>query len=260
MMKFAGPAMLALVTLTVSTALAAQQAPRAADRAAAAMTLDEQIALAVEQSMHGDMDSNPHLALTPRRAANAGDSARAAKLVVELRKALAPYKDVTTATAAGYRMFAPGVANQPVYHYTHPVRALVELARFDPAQPGTLIYRRAANGRMELLGAMYGASQDLALEELDSRVPLSVARWHRHVNYCFPRERNRIGEMKDGKPLFGPVGSIATKQACEAAGGVFTPQLFGWMVHANVFLGDDPNVIWGDDHAHGGGAHKHGGG
>ena len=37
----------------------------------------------------------------------------------------------------------------------------------------------------------FGNIADL-IEELDARVPLSIARWHRHVNYCFPTERRRI--------------------------------------------------------------------
>jgi hypothetical protein len=34
---------------------------------------------------------------------------------------------------------------------------------------------------------------------------------------------------------FGLNGSIATKDACEAAGGKFVPQVFGWMVHVYPF-------------------------
>ena len=88
------------------------------------------------------------------------------------------------------------------------------------------------------------------LDELNARVPLSIARWHRHVNYCFPTERRRMAETRDGKPLFGPVGILSTRAECEAAGGEFTPQLFGWMVHANVFAGTDPKSVWGADHGH----------
>jgi hypothetical protein len=47
------------------------------------------------------------------------------------------------------------------------------------------------------------------------------------------------------------VGILSTRAECEAAGGEFTPQLFGWMVHANVFAGTDEKSIWGADHAHG---------
>jgi hypothetical protein len=49
---------------------------------------------------------------------------------------------------------------------------------------------------------------------------------------------------------FGPKGSITTAEACEAAKGRFFPVLFGWMVHVNMFAGDDPAAIWGDSHHH----------
>ena len=39
-------------------------------------------------------------------------------------------------------------------------------------------------------------------------------------------------------------------------GGRFVPRIFGWMVHAEVFAGDDPAAIWGgDEHGHGHGSH-----
>ena len=37
--------------------------------------------------------------------------------------------------------------------------------------------------------------------DLDARGPLSVAPWHRHINYCFPTDRRRMSETRDGKPL-----------------------------------------------------------
>ena len=49
--------------------------------------------------------------------------------------------------------------------------------------------------------------------------------------------------------MFGPESPIATKAACDAVDGVFHDTLFGWMLHANVFAGNDPKTIWGDDHA-----------
>jgi hypothetical protein len=71
------------------------------------------------------------------------------------------------------------------------------------------------------------------------------------VNWCLPRRSAaaRWQERRDGQPVFGPESPIDTKAACEAVGGVFRPSLFGWMVHANVFAGNDPAAIWGDDHA-----------
>ena len=51
--------------------------------------------------------------------------------------------------------------------------------------------------------------------------------------------------------MFGPQSPIATKAACDAVGGRFHAALLGWMLHANVFAGDDLGAIFGDEHAHG---------
>lgn len=225
-------------------------APAGAMAAAARMGMNEQVAMAVEESMSAHMDG-PHLDLTPVRKLAPSDSIRAARVAAELRRGIAKYKDVSVAVADGFRMFAPQATEQPVYHYIHATRTMREAARFEPTEPSSLIYRKRADGSLELYGAMYTAGVRATLEELNSRIPLSVARWHRHVNYCFPTQRRRIAETRDGKPLFGPVGILSTRAECEAAGGEYTPQLFGWMVHANVFAGTDPKAIWGTDHAHG---------
>jgi hypothetical protein len=68
--------------------------------------------------------------------------------------------------------------------------------------------------------------------------------------------RGRWSEMRDGKPVFGPLSPIATREACNAVAGQFRPRVFGWMVHANVLEGDDPAVVWGMSHD--GMAHGHG--
>jgi len=79
---------------------------------------------------------------------------------------------------------------------------------------------------------MYTAPADATEIDLDARVPLSVARWHAHINICLPRRGDAANA--DWKK-FGPDGSIATAEACTAAGGRFFPQLFGWMVHVYPF-------------------------
>jgi len=224
--------------------------PRGGLAGAASVGMNDQVAMAVEESMSAHMDG-PHLDLTPVRKATRADSIRAAQVAAELRRGIAKYKEVSVAMADGYQMFAPHVTEQPVYHYINPKRTMREAARFVAAEPSSLIYRKRADGSLELYGAMYTAAVRATLDELDSRVPLSVARWHRHVNYCFPTERRRMSETRNGMPLFGPVGILSTRKECEAAGGEFTPQLFGWMLHANVFAGTDQKSIWGADHAHG---------
>ena len=225
------------------------QVPAGAAAAAASVGMNEQVAMAVEQSMNAHMDG-PHLDLTPLRKLAPGDSARAAKVVAELRSGIAKYRDLTLAIADGFHMFAPEARDQPIYHYIHPTRTMRENARFDPTRPSSLLYRKRADGSLDLLGAMYTAAARATHDDLDARIPLSVAQWHRHINYCFPTDGRRISETRNGQPLFGPVGTIATRAECESAGGRFTPQLFGWMVHANVFAGDDPKAIWGSGHGH----------
>ena len=202
----------------------------------------------------GDEPGMLHMLMTPKRAVAAGDSARAAAVAATLRASIEKYRDTTTAVADGFRMFAPQVKTQKVYHFTRGLNAMRATFRFDPAQPTSLLYVKDAGGAFRLIGAMYTAPKRFGLDQLDARVPLSIARWHKHVNWCVPRtgDGQRWLERADGHPVFGPQSPIATKEACGAVGGRFLASPLGWMVHANVMTSDDPAVIWGDDHAHGG--------
>lgn len=211
----------------------------------AADSTDRQAGAAAEESMSGRMIADLHMVMTPHRAPATGDSARAAALLAEMRRDLARFKDVDTALANGYRPFFPNVP-QRVYHFTNLGNALRERLRFDPAQPTALLYRRDPSGAYTLVGAMYDDAADTPLDELDSRVPLSIAHWHRHVNWCLPPRgaAERWHETQDGHPVFGPKSPIATAEGCAAVGGRFLPHIFGWMVHVNAFAGDDPKAIW----------------
>jgi hypothetical protein len=89
---------------------------------------------------------------------------------------------------------------------------------------------------------MYTAPKGTPEEELDSRIPFSIAQWHAHVNLCVPPDDKRR-EMGGPNPQFGLAGSIATKEACDAAGCKFMPQIFGWMVHVYPFE-QKPEDVW----------------
>jgi len=190
-----------------------------------------------------------HMAYSSTRLLTTADSVRAARVISELRQAVAKYQDVKVAEADGYKMFAPQIRNQPQYHFTKGWNAVRNSFGFDPARPTSLLYKKNAEGEFVLIGAMYTASKKASEEDLNEAVPLSVARWHRHVNWCVPalRQKERWYETKDGRPIFGPLG-VATKEDCDAAGGRFIPQAFGWMLHANTFAGNDLKSIWHDDH------------
>lgn len=193
-----------------------------------------------------------HMETTPRRAPTTADSLKARAIVTELRSAIAKYRDVKVAEADGFKMFAPQLRNQRVYHFTRNLWALENQFRFNASKPTSLLYKKDAEGKFVLVGAMYTAPKRDSPADLDKRIPTSVAQWHKHVNWCLPprRETARWTETKNGRPVFGPLG-VATREACDAAGGRFVEEVFGWMVHANVFASDDPAVIWGDDHMRG---------
>ncbi|HEY1951613.1 MAG TPA: hypothetical protein VGG76_02310 [Gemmatimonadaceae bacterium] len=190
-----------------------------------------------------------HMAYSSSRPLTPADSVRAMRIVTELRQAIARYQDVSVAEADGYKMFAPEIKNQPQYHFTRTWNALRNQVGFDPARPTSLLYKKDAAGRFRLIGAMYTASRRTSEDELNDRVPLSVARWHRHVNWCLPpRGKKELwSQTGNGRPVFGPLG-VATEEECKAAGGRFVPQVFGWMVHVNTFDGNDLKSIWRDDH------------
>jgi len=211
-----------------------------------------QMAGMADHAMSGPMDVNmmKHMELTPLRAATHDDTVRATKVAAELRQAIAKYTDTALARADGYTMFLPSVKQQRVYHFTNYRRAFLAAFHFDASKPTSILYKRGDDGALHLVGAMYTMPKNATLDRLDARVPLGIAQWHKHVNWCIPKkgDQARWTEQRDGHPVFGPESPIATKAACEAVNGEFHPSTFGWMVHANVVDGRDLASIWGDDH------------
>ena len=140
---------------------------------------------------------------------------------------------------------------QPQYHFTKYEYALAAREHFDPDRPTSLLYTKTSDGGYKLVGAMYTDRVAATEDELNDRIPLSVARWHQHINFCkAPADRKMEYFGADAK--FGLRGSITTREACVAAGGVFYPHLFGWMVH--VYPNEsDPKNTWSisdDDEGH----------
>lgn len=189
-----------------------------------------------------------HMMMTPLRPVTAADSIRAADIASQLRAAIDKYRSVKKAEADGFKMFAPQIKNQRVYHFTKGLWAIENQFRYDPAKPTSLLYRRGPQGNFVLIGAMYTAPKQYSPADLDKRVPTSIAQWHKHMNWCVLRlgSRSRWTEVKNGRPVFGPLG-VSTREECDSAGGRFHEEVLGWMVHANVFEND----IWGDHHMRG---------
>ena len=186
------------------------------------------------------MDLGPHMKMTRLRPSEPGDAQKAAEIVRAARAVAKKYADYKLALADGYKIFLPQVP-QKQYHFTNYWNAFSARNHFDPSLPTSLLYEKRGND-YELLGVMYTASKDAGDDELNSRIPLSVARWHAHVNLCLPpRDRRQEGILGDVK--FGIRGSISSRKECDAAGGRFFPQVFGWMVHVYPFE-HNPEDVW----------------
>lgn len=193
-------------------------------------------------------DTGTHMRMAPHRVADAADSARAAAIVAVARTSLAKYKDVRLAEADGFERFLPRVETQAIYHYTSAANAMAAMFKLDATRPTSLLYRKDGGGQMVLVGVMYTAPWMATTEELDSRLPLGMAHWHEHVNFCRPsREAMRAGREKPNAATLLRWLRISSREECEAAGGRFLPRVFGWMAHAYVFAGDSPKTIWGGD-------------
>ncbi|MGA2696284.1 MAG: hypothetical protein ABSE92_09485 [Terriglobales bacterium] len=177
------------------------------------------------------MDMGPHMKMTALRPVQPGDQAKADEVVEAARKAAVRYADYRDALADGYHIFLPNVP-QKQYHFTNNHYGLEAAYRFNPDHPTSLLYQKEGNG-YKLVGVMYTARKRATEEELNQRIPLSIAQWHAHVNFCLPPFGS--GQLITKNTQFGMRGSIATKEACDAAGGYFIPQVFGWMVHVYPF-------------------------
>jgi hypothetical protein len=201
-----------------------------------------------QQTEHGAMDAmshmhhhqmGPHMYMTKLRVATPQDWAKADEIASELRESIEKYKDYHVALAEGFRIFMPNLP-QAEYHFTNYYNGYLESFSFDPSRPTSLLYKKTKTG-YDLIGAMYTMPKRVSEEQLNDRVPLSIAQWHLHTNLCMPPKEQR-GHADLTK--FGLQGSILAKDACTEAGGTFYPVIFGWMVHVYPFE-DSREKIWG---------------
>ncbi len=167
-----------------------------------------------------------------------GESTAQSMDMETLRQALAKYKDYRVAMDDGYVPLHP--ERKPKhYHFANKQRRFLAKVRFEPAEPTALLYRKTGDG-YELEGAMYTAPKGMSEDQLNERVPLSVAQWHAHVNICFQPDGSR---RRMTRKQLGFKGTIATESECQQAGGRFVPQAGGWMIHVYPFE-STPAKIW----------------
>jgi hypothetical protein len=186
------------------------------------------------------MDMGPHMKMTTLRELKPGDQEKADQVVAAARKAAEKYIDYKVALADGYKIFLPNLP-QKQYHFTNYRYAFEAAIQFNAERPTSLLYQKMGAG-YKLIGVMYSAPKNSNWNDLDERIPLSIAQWHAHINLCIaPPDKREESWGPNAK--FGLAGSIATRDACDAAGGKFMPQIFGWMVHVYPFE-QKPEDIW----------------
>jgi hypothetical protein len=211
-----------------------------ADMPAMAGTNNDGTAHAMRSMQDRQMNMGPHMKMTTLRDLKPGDQEKADAVVAAARKAAEKYADYKVALADGFKIFLPNLP-QKQYHFTNYRYAFDAAISFNPDHPASLLYEKHGDG-YKLIGVMYTAPKNASWNELDQRIPLSIAQWHAHINMCIPPE-DRGNEAWGRNAKFGLAGSITTRGECDAAGGKFMPQIFGWMVHVYPFE-QKPEDIW----------------
>lgn len=190
-------------------------------------------------SMH-EMHSSSHMHMTTMRELQPGDQSKADAIAATAKRVMAKYTDYKVAEADGFKPFYPEF-KQPMYHFTSSKYAIEAQFSFNPEHPTSLLYEPTKDG-YRLVGVMYTAPYRYDEDQLNQRVPLSIAQWHMHTNLCIPP----LGHWKEiggSTPKFGLNGSISDESACKAENGTFRDHVFGWMVH--VYPNEsDASQIW----------------
>jgi hypothetical protein len=176
------------------------------------------------------MKMGNHMQMSLKGKPQPGDEQRAQGIVAAAREVLARYADVNVALRDGYKPFHPSGRMGEEVHYTNYRFARKEQKDVDYRQPGSILYRRTPEG-MKAVGVMYTAPRDSTPEQLNAIAPLSMATWHRHVDFCAGPRSLPLSEQFGAGAQFGPQGSIQTEDACTAAQGLWIPVVFGWMTH-----------------------------
>ena len=152
------------------------------------------------------------------------------RLVALLRGELERYRDPAAAERDGYRREGDDVPVGSLKHFFNYENYVKNLQHLDPEAPPAILYRRTRDG-YELAGVMFTAPIASSMDELDKRIPLALAHWHSHRNLCVPKTGAPPLRTHEERARFGFSGSIATREACDAAGGVFLDNVYGWMAH-----------------------------
>jgi len=190
-----------------------------------------------------------HMKITSMQAQQPGDEEKVKAVIATAKAIVERYKDYKTAAADGYVMANPTV-KQFQYHFMNKANGDAALTGFDPNKPSALLYIGTAHKDFTLEGVMYTADPQATEDELNKRIPISIARWHEHIDFC-AAPADRTDEYFGKSPKFGMFGSIKTKEGCDKARGQFLPTVFTWMIHVFPYEKEYKDIFsMNDDIAH----------
>jgi len=195
-----------------------------------------------DQTPVSSMKMGNHMQMSLKGASQPGDEQRAKQIVSTAREVLVRYAEVNRALQESYKPFHPTGKMGEEVHYTNYRYARLEQRGVNYKQPGSILYKRTPDG-MKAIGVMYTAPQNSTPEELNAIAPLSIATWHRHVDFCGGPRNLPLDEQFGRHARFGPQGSIHTEEACNQAHGLWIPVVFGWMTHVYP-AADSSDEIW----------------
>jgi hypothetical protein len=176
------------------------------------------------------MKMGRHMQMSLKGDPATGDAARAAEILAAADAVLSQYRDVKMAERDGYKPFYPTGRIGEEIHYTSSRYRRKEQQHVDYSRPGSILYKRTAEG-LKAVGVMYTAPADASPEQLNAIAPLSIATWHRHVDFCGGPRTLPASEQFGPNARFGPQGSIHTEEACRGAQGLWIPVVLNWMTH-----------------------------
>jgi cytochrome c556 len=182
-----------------------------------------------------------HMYVTPLRPRQPGDEEKVKAIVAQVKAAIERYNDYHKALADGYVIANPNV-NEPQFHFNNQANLREAEQHFDPTKPSSLLYFQTPTQRYKLEGVMFTVPPTASEDELNARIPLSIVRWHKHINFC-AAPADKVKEYLGKHPKFGMFGSINTADACKAEGGTFYPVMFTWMIHVFPFENDLKSVF-----------------
>jgi hypothetical protein len=186
------------------------------------------------------MKMGNHMQMSLKGQPQPGDEERARAIVAAAHDVLIKYADVNSAVRDGYKPFHPTGRVGEEVHYTNYRYARKEQQHVDYHRPGSILYERTPEG-MKAVGVMYTAPRDSSPDEVNAVAPLSIATWHRHVDFCGGPRSLPLSQQFGPQAQFGPMGSIHTEESCHQAQGLWIPVVFGWMTH--VYPGKED--VWG---------------